>query len=271
MNMKRVLSVVILMLLGWNLLQAQCEGVPSSSDRLVNDRAGFLSRADADELERKLVAYDEETSTQIAIVTEPSLQGGDDFERALCYFEAWGIGGSAEKSNGVLIYVARDDRKIRIMTGYGVEGFLPDAIAKRIIDNIITPAFRQGRYYAGFDRATDAVISYGKGEYTREDGDRSDGGFPAVLIIILFLLLIIIVLGAISHGDDDDGDDGGYWRGGRYDDPDRHRRGRRSRGGWIFLPGGGGWDSGGSGGFGGGGFGGFGGGLTGGGGAGGSW
>lgn len=260
--------------MGYAFLQAQCEGVPATSDRLVNDGASMLSQRERQALENKLVGYDRETSTQIAVVTETSLRGGDEFERALCYFEAWGIGGSRENSNGVLIYVAEQDRKIRIMTGYGVEGFLPDAIARRIIDQIITPAFRQGRYYDGLNRAADAIIDYGRGEYTNEGGGSAgDSNFFAMLIIIGFLLLIIVVLGAISRHDDDDDDDGGYWREGRYDDPDRrsHRR-RRSRGGWIIMPGGGGgWSSGGGGGFGGGGFGGFGGGLTGGGGAGGGW
>lgn len=273
-SMKRFFLVSILLFVVFVGVDAQCEGIPSTADHLVNDGARMLSQREQQTLEGKLVNYDQETSTQIAIVTESSLQGGDDFERALCYFETWGIGGSREQSNGVLIYVAVEDRKIRIMTGYGVEGFLPDAIAKRIIDNIITPAFRQGRYYEGFDRATDAIIDYGQGEYTNEKGSSSgDSNFFAMLIIIAFLVVIIIILGIIGRNDHDDGDDGGYWRGGRYDDPDRrYHSGRRSRGGgWIIFPGGGGWSSGGGGGGFGGGFGGFGGGLTGGGGAGGSW
>ncbi len=234
----------------------------------------MLSQREKQTLEAKLVNYDRKTSTQIAIVTETSLQGGDEFDRALCYYNEWGIGGSRENSNGVLIYIAEQDRKIRIMTGYGVEGFLPDAIAKRIIDDIITPSFRQGRYYDGVDRATDAIIDFGRGEYTGENERQSgDGDFFAMLVIIGFLLLIIIILGVISRHDNDDDDDGGYWRDGRYEDPDRrsHRR-RRSRGGWVIMPGGGGgWNSGGGGGFGGGGFAGFRGGMTGGGGAGGGW
>lgn len=264
-------------------LSAQ-QPVPAPTNEVVNDYAGLLSRQEDEQLTRKLAQYARQTSTQIVIVTEPSLEGGDPFNRALEYYEAWGIGGSREKSNGALIYVARDDRKVRIMTGYGAEGFLPDALAKRIIDKIITPNFREGRYYRGLDRATSAIMELAQGEYTNDNPQQADGkqeakgGIPAILVI-LFVIILIVVLSRMGGGGDDD-DDGGYYRGGRYD-MDRRRRGRRG-GGWMIFPfpwigGGGGWSGGGGGGWSGGGggdwgdFGGFGGGLTGGGGAGGEW
>lgn len=241
--------------------------------RLVNDFAGMLSPSEAQALENKLVAYDDSTSTQIAIVTERSLDGDDDFDYALRIYNTWNIG-QKDKNNGVLIYIALEDRKIRFITGYGAEGFLPDAIAKRIIENIIKPAFRDQQYYQGFDRATDAIISYAAGEYAA-DGSGEKGNMADLVIGLLILAVIVgfflfILIAAIRSGKDhDDDDDGGYWRGGRYDEGRHRNRG----GGWIFIPpiggggssGGGGWSSGG------GGFGGFGGGFSGGGGAGGSW
>lgn len=258
--------------------------VPAPTNEVVNDYANILTPQQNDQLTRKLAQYARQTSTQIVIVTEPSLEGNDPFNRSLEYYEAWGIGGSREQSNGALIYVARDDRKVRIMTGYGAEGFLPDALAKRIIDEIITPNFRQGRYYQGLDRATSAIMELAQGEYTNENPQQSNGkkeakgGIPALLVILLVIILIV-VLSRMGGGDDDD-DDGGYYRGGRYDMDRRRRRGRRG-GGWMIFPfpwigggggGGGGWSGGGGGGGGDwGGFGGFGGGLTGGGGAGGEW
>ncbi len=257
-------------------LSAQ-QAVPAPTDEVVNDYASLLSAQEDEQLTRKLAQYARQTSTQIVIVTEPSLEGGDPFNRALEYYEAWGIGGSREKSNGALIYVARDDRKVRIMTGYGAEGFLPDALAKRIIDEIITPNFREGRYYRGLDRATSAIMELAQGEYTNDNPQQrsgkkdAEGGLPAILIIA-FVIILILVLSRMGGGDDDD--DGGYYRGGRYD-MDRRRRGRRG-GGWMIFPfpwiggGGGGWSGGGGGGDWGD-FGGFGGGLTGGGGAGGEW
>ncbi len=252
--------------------------IPAPTDFLVNDYAGMLSRQEVVQLGDKLREYALQTSTQIVIFTEQSLQGEDDFERARLIYENWKIGGSRENSNGVLLYVAQQDRKVRIITGYGAEGFLPDALAKRIIDEIITPNFRQNQYYRGLDRATSAIMELGQGEYSNEGPQQprdAKGGIPAMLVIVVIILLLIIFSKRGRGGDDDD-DDGGYYRGGRYDTkPHRRRHG----GGWIFFPGGG-WGGGGSsggsggggwGGSGGGGFGGFGGGLTGGGGAGGSW
>jgi uncharacterized protein len=238
--------------------------------RLVNDFAGLLGAGEADALERKLVAYNDSTSTQIAIVIDESLEGDDPFDYSLRIATEWGIG-QKDKDNGLLIYIAVKERKFGFQTGYGVEGFLPDAMAKRIIQNVIVPAFREGRFYEGLDRATDAVIELAAGEYEADERGPRDakGGVPAVLILV-FIIILIVVISSMGggHGDDDD-DDGGYYRGGRYDmDP---RRRRRRSGGWIFFPGGFGGGGGGFGGGGGGGFGGFGGGGFGGGGSFGDW
>lgn len=265
--------LLLLFLFGavWNLC-AQKE-IPPPSDYLLNDYAGMLQRSEVEALGTKLADYARETSTQIAIVTMQSLEGEDIFDYAFRLAESWGIG-TKENDNSVLIFVAQEEREVRILTGYGAEGFLPDAMAKRIIDNIIVPAFKEGRYYEGLDRAAGIIMDLGQGEYTGA-GETRRRGIPSWGILV-FIIVMIIILSIFNRRDDDD-DDGGYWRGGRYD-MDR-RRGRRG-GGWIFLPGpgwggGGGSDGGGGGGgfggFGGGGFGGFGGGSFGGGGAGGSW
>jgi uncharacterized protein len=246
-------------------LALPAQEVPPPSNTLVTDYIGLLQPQERAALERKLVAYNDSTSTQIAIVIDGPLNGKDLFDYSLRIAEAWGIGG-AEFDNGVLIYIPFEDRKVIIQTGYGVEGFLPDAMARRIIENVIAPAFRQERYYAGLDRATDVIIQLGSGEYVNEGGEEAEG-IP-FLAVILILLIIAVVLFSLFGGDDDDG---GYYGGGRYD-MDRRGMSRRRGGGWIILPGGGGggW-GGGGGGFGGGGFGGFGGGGFGGGGASGGW
>ncbi|MEM9848140.1 MAG: TPM domain-containing protein [Bacteroidota bacterium] len=246
------------------------KAIPPQSARLVNDYAGMMSRSEQNALERKLVAYNDSTSTQIAVVIDRSLEGENIFDYSQRLAESWGIG-QGEKDNGILIYVAQQDRQLRIQVGYGAEGFLPDAMANRIINEVITPAFKAGNYYQGLDQATDVIFKLASGEYTTDNINRSsdmDDMIP--LMIVLALVLLVFFLASRGGGDDDD--DGGYYRGGRYE---RRPRGRRGGGGWIFLPGGGGggWDigGGGGGGFGGGGFGGFGGGSFGGGGAGGSW
>lgn len=253
--------------------------LPEPTQFLVNDYAGILSREQVVALGQKLRDYANETSTQIVVITETSLEGEDPFDYTNRLARAWGIGGK-ENDNGILLYIARDDRQIRIQTGYGAEGFLPDAMSKRIIDQIIVPAFRQGKFYEGIDQAVSAMMDLGRGEgFTNEKpkGNSGGGGSAlAFLFVVILFFLIMMWLVRRRHKDDDDNDDGGYDRGGRYRG---HRR--RGGGGWIFFPGPGGWNTGGGGssdrgadgwgGFGGGGFGGFGGGDFGGGGAGGSW
>lgn len=232
-----------------------------SPPRLVNDYVNLLSPRERNSLEQKLVAYNDSTSTQIAIVIEQSLEGNEIVDYTQRLSEQWGIG-DKQKDNGILIYVAFGDRKLRISTGYGVEGFLTDAMSKRIIDNVIGPAFREQNYYSGLDRATDIIFQLGSGEYKADSSDE-DSILPFILMLFLFILFIVIVANSKGGGGNDDG---GYYRGGRY-------QGRGGSGGWVIMPGGGSWTGGGgswSGG-GGGGFGGFGGGSFGGGGASGGW
>jgi uncharacterized protein len=236
-----------------------------SPPRLVNDYAGLLSQAERDALERKLVAFSDSTSTQIAIVAVRTLDGGEPAMFATELGEAWGVGG-AEGDNGIVVLVAVDDRDVFIATGRGAEGPVPDAIAARIVRDIIVPSFREGRFFAGLDAATDALIAATRGEFTVKP-ESPGGGIPVGLIVMLVLLAVVLISFAAERGGR-----GGRGGGGQ-------RRGRR-RSGVVFVPWGGGWSSGSSGwssggGFGGGGFsggfGGFGGGSFGGGGAGGSW
>jgi uncharacterized protein len=228
--------------------------------RLVNDFTGTLTPEQKDALERKLVSYDDSTSNQVAVVIIPTTGDYPVDDVALRILRDWGVGGS-EKNNGIVILVAKDDRKIRIEVGYGLEGAIPDVTAKSIIDNAITPAFREGNYYRGLDRATDDIIKAAAGEYKAPAGyGKRRGRGTGTGVIIFLLILIFIILGNI-------GKRGG---GGMIS-----RRGYGDIGaGWIIgtllsggssRGGGGGWSGGG------GGFGGFGGGSGGGGGASGSW
>ena len=244
---------------GWATAVAQ--DFPAAPNTLVNDYTNTLSAADVDQLERKLVAFDDSTSTQIAVVVMQSTGQYDIADYGVRLAQQWGVGG-AEHDNGILLLVALGDREVTIQTGYGVEGAVPDAIAYRIIENEIKPPFRQGNYFAGIDRATDALIAYTKGEYKakpRKEGD-GGGGFGSLIFIVI---IVVVAIALSSRG----GRGGG---GGRV----RGSRGASDLLWWTLLSGmgrGGGGGSFGGGGFGGGGFGGFGGGGFGGGGASGSW
>ena len=250
---------MLALLLASGPAQAQRYDLPPRPDGPVLDQAGLLSRAEAQRLARKLSAYEDTTSTALVVVTVQRLDGAPIADYAVALGREWGVGQQG-KDNGAVVLVSRGDRKVFIATGYGLEGAIPDAIANRIVDQVITPAFREGQFYAGLDRATDALIQAARGEYTaertRSRGADDDSGIPALLFIgLIFAYFIATSLWRGSSG-------GG--KGGRK---------RRSRHGdipIIFWGSGGGF--GGGGGFsGGGGFGGFGGGSFGGGGAGGSW
>jgi uncharacterized protein len=222
----------------------------------VLDQGNLLSGGEERALARKLTAFEDTTSTAIAVVTLQSLNGAPIADYAVELGRAWGVG-QEEKDNGVVFLVSKGDRKMFIATGYGVEGALPDAIANRIVERVVTPAFREGRFYAGIDRGTDAIIQATKGEYDASNEARSassDDGTPMALIFTILILVYFVGRGFFRGG------------GGK-----RGRKSRRRHGDMpVIIWGGGG---GGGGGFsgGGGGFGGFGGGSFGGGGAGGSW
>lgn len=222
--------------------------------RLVNDYTQTLTKDQIDALEKKLVAVDDSTSTQIAVVLVKTTGGMDVADFALELGRQWGVGGK-EFDNGVVLLIAKDDRKLNISTGYGLEGALPDATASYIIDEVIVPNFKGDDYYRGIDEGTDAIIKAVKGEYSVPRAKDSGRDYIYVLILISLIIFLIIIS---SKG-------GG---GGQF----MSRRGYRGFGGPTIFPGG--WGGGGFGGGGsgsGGGFGGFGGGGFGGGGASGGW
>jgi uncharacterized protein len=237
--------------------------------RLVNDFTATLSADELARLEQKLVGYTDTTSTQIAIVLMRSTGDYEIADYAQRLGENWGIGSS--KDNGILILAAMNDRKVFIATGRGMEGAVPDALAKRIVTNLITPNFKMEAYYQGLDQATDMIFKLASGEFKAEDVE-SEGDHGGAFFLLLLFLFIFVILPLIKNRKDNDNHMGGkgggidLWTtimlanmlkgggGGKFGD---FSSGRGSFGGGF--------------GGGGGGFGGFGGGSFGGGGAGGSW
>ncbi|MEL6444537.1 MAG: TPM domain-containing protein [Bacteroidota bacterium] len=250
------------LLLVWTLLPTLTVGAQSSDvippvQDLVVDRAGLLSPSEAQALRQDLLAYERETSTQIVVVTLPDIGGADPGMYATELGQTWGVG-RGDVDNGAVLLVVRDTRQVYIATGFGLEGAVPDALAGRIVRNVIVPAFRQGDFYAGIQRAVDAIQAAAAGEYEAVPEAPEGEGVNVALIYLGILLAYFIISGLISGT-------GGGSSGGRR---------RRSGPGIVVLPGSFGGSSRGGfggGGFGGGGFGGFGGGGFGGGGAGGSW
>ncbi|HWB28568.1 MAG TPA: TPM domain-containing protein [Chitinophagaceae bacterium] len=258
--MKRFL-IIILFLLGTTggAFAQKVEVLPKPNPpRLVTDNANLLSDYDRQTLESKLVALDNSTSNQIAIVTIPTLGDNDleDYSNEL--FRSWGIGG-AKNNNGVLILVAANDHKVRIEVGYGLEGAIPDVTANDIIRNDITPAFMQGNYYSGLNAAVDDLGRAAAGEY-HEARDNDDGHNKggSIIGVAIFFIILFVILGRIGRGGGGRGGGGSFLTGAIL--------GSMLNSGGRSSWGGGGWGGGG-----GGGFGGFGGGSSGGGGASGGW
>jgi uncharacterized protein len=169
-----------------------------SPPRLVNDFANILGREEVMNLEEKLLDFNNQTSTQIAIVTVNDLHGYDRAEFTYRLAEKWGVGQKG-KDNGIVIMVKpktpSSGGQAFIATGYGLEAVVPDALAKRIIEFEMIPAFKQNNYYAGLDSATNVLISLTKGEYTAGEYKQkksAEEGSPAIAAIIFFIIFFFI-------------------------------------------------------------------------------
>lgn len=263
MTSKYLILIFFLVFLSQGFAQSDFPEVPKPP-RLVNDFTSSLSSQQLSNLESKLRAYNDSTSTQVTIVMVKSVGPYDISDYTFQLGDKWGIG-QKDLDNGVLILAAMEDRKVFIATGYGMEGVLPDALTKRIVNQLIVPNFRMEDYYTGLDKATDMIFKLASGEYKAEKVTSSGEGGGA-LVFFLIIIFLFVILPMIKNKKDNDNHMGG--RGGNVDLfttimlANMLKGGSRGKFGDF---------SSGKGSFGGGGFGGFGGGSFGGGGAGGSW
>lgn len=161
--------------------------------RMVNDFSDILTSEEEYRLEEKLVKFNNETSTQIAIVTLDDIKGYDINEYAAMLGEKWGVGQKG-KDNGIVILIAPKLRKVSIQVGYGLEGIIPDAIAKRIIQNEIIPEFKNGKYFTGLDKATNILISLAKKEYSAEEYSKKTAAKNELPIFLAFFILAVIII-----------------------------------------------------------------------------
>ena len=240
------------------LLSLVSYAIPSRPypQRLVNDYARVFTKEQWKSLERMLVAFDDTTSNQIAVVTVTDLEGYAASEYATRIGLEWQVG-SERFNNGIVLLVKPktfdSSGQVFIAVGYGLEGAIPDAYAKRIIDNVLIPQFINDDYYTGVKSACEVLMKLASGEIS--DPDEMDEDLEVVLAIIFLLFIgMLVILVILCSGNQ--GGSGGTGGGTIYRGP-IITTGTSYRGGF-------------SGGFGGG-FGGFGGGSFGGGGAGGSW
>jgi uncharacterized protein len=171
----------------------------SPTPHYILDTAKWLSPGAFEALDSRLETFERETSSQLVVAILPKIPDGEemvDYSQRL--FELWKPG-QAGKSNGAIFLVFEAERKMRIHTGYGLEGVLPDARCKQIIEDVVAPLMRQGQREAAITAGVDAMIAAAKGEYTgtgktRLDGSRHGSGISSGLIIFIILVIWIAVL-----------------------------------------------------------------------------
>ena len=253
--MKKILLSIVVLFASMFALAS----IPQKTNRLVNDYVSLFTEEQRSYLENNLVAFDDSTSNQILIITTPSLDGYDISNYAFEIGEKWGVG-RAEHNNGLVIVIKPKNQtqgRAFIATGYGLEGILPDAVCKEIVDLEMIPHFKKNDYYGGVVAALNIIMPVAAGEYSYQEA-RDDTSGVIALVITLLVVVVFVVLafgGNSSKGNNISGGSSGIdpftaiWLGSMAG---------RSHGGSF-------------GNFSGGGFGGFGGGSFGGGGAGGSW
>ncbi|WP_309642657.1 TPM domain-containing protein [Flavobacterium sp.] len=167
----------------------------------VYDYAKVLSDSEKAQLEEKLIHYSDSTTTQIVVITIESLKGEDVSQLATKWGQTWGIGGTAKDDNGVIILLARDERKIAINPGYGLEDRLTAGTGGEIIRNIIIPEFKAGSYYNGLDKGTTAIIDVFKGKYKGErKHNKKEDRFPVLPFIIIVIIILVIISRSKKNG-----------------------------------------------------------------------
>lgn len=190
--MKKILILYILIFAGVKTFAIDYPARPNPP-RLVNDLTGTLSSEEANALEQKLVRFNDSTSIQIAVVMLTSLDGYPIEQYATELGEKWGVG-EKKSNNGVMLLVSMKEHQITIATGYGLEGAMPDALCRRIIENDIKPNFKEGQYYQGLDAGINQMIALSKGEYKATPTRKSRQQGPSIYSIFFILFIFIMIM-----------------------------------------------------------------------------
>lgn len=203
--MKKILLPLLLLMA--TSVFAQIEKVipdAPSPVRFVVDLTGTLTADQQHTLEEKVKGYEDSTSTQIAVVLIPTTEGYEMVDYAVALGRKWGVGQKG-KNNGIVFLIAKNDRKIFIAPGYGLEGAIPDITAKQIVDKIVLPNFKGNDFYGGIDQGIDALIQAAKGEFVApEDHNNGKGSDFSTFFFFIILTIIFLARSKSRHG-------GGHW------------------------------------------------------------
>jgi len=191
-----ILAAVLLGISALYMVRALAEVAVPPLKGHVTDLAGTLTVAQAAALEQKLSAFEQRKGSQIAVLIVPTTQPETIEQYGIRVAEQWTLGRKGV-DDGALLLVAKDDRALRIEVGYGLEGPLPDAVAKRVVSDIIVPHFKQGDFSGGIDAGADAIIKVVDGEplpapVAPLSRGQQDGGVPPSVLIIGFILVVAV-------------------------------------------------------------------------------
>lgn len=193
--MKRIFYTIISLLFLIVPIKAQEIPDPMKPPRLVNDFAGILTPTEQNLLEQKLRAYHDSTSTQIYVVTIKDLNGYEPSDFAFRLGEKWGVGQKG-KNNGVVILIkpkiGAEKGRAYIATGYGLEEVIPDAVARRIVDNEMIPYFKANNYFKGINAAIDIIIDLASGLYTADEYYKEESPWAGLIFMIFFFGFIFL-------------------------------------------------------------------------------
>lgn len=187
--MRRSILLPCILLLSIGVLGAK--EVPYLGGR-VNDLAGMLDQPTRDKLEKDLENLEKETGAQVVVLCVDSLEGEVLEDYALRVASTWKLGQKG-KDNGALVLIAKAERRIRIEVGYGLEGVLPDARAKQIIDGIMRPAFKKGDFSGGVSRATEAIGGLIRGENVEIPTGKATQPQPLIARLMMALIFFGVV------------------------------------------------------------------------------
>jgi uncharacterized protein len=174
------------------------EVIPPAPPNHFNDFAGVVKRETAAQLNSELAQFERDTSTQLVVAIYPRMQSESSVEDyTVRVAQKWGVG-QRDRRNGAVLFVFQQSRDIRIVTGYGLEGALPDAVCKQIIENEIIPRFRAGDFDAGVAAGARAMMAAVRGEYrgtgrTRTESATRSGGMSQGAIMLIVMLAFIII------------------------------------------------------------------------------
>lgn len=230
-NLKRNIFLLYILLVGLIIARPQFPSI----ERYATDLTNTINRSELQNLNKQLQIFEEKTSNQIVFLMIPSLDG-DDIANAAYEIASKNKIGTAKNNNGVLFLVAKNDRKMRIEVGYGLEGALPDALCSSILRNEVKPYFKKGRYAEGIFSGLNAIVKATRGEYkgrgrkNRRVKDDDGGGFSSIIYVILVIIFILfrggrgmgsaILLGSVLGGGSSNrsgwGGGGGFSSGGGF-------------------------------------------------------